>query len=151
MLQVKSKPKEYLIKAYNSHDQQHSCLAFRYDNSFFTAIIDTLSSRNREPSMSFPVEKDFFLLYKWKTIGGLPKSGISFRELDQNKFIFVEKYSKKIEDKDMVQSARLHIVEESFHFSAISFENISYNTEDFDLKFIHNLKNFHVDRLLATV
>jgi len=151
MSETKPKQKEYLIKAYNSQDQSRSCLAFRYDNSFFMAVNDTLNSRDRESCLSFPVEPDFFQLYKWKTIGGLGKSGISFKDLDENKFTFVEKYQKKIEDKDKVQSVRLHIVEDSFHFSALSYENISYNTEDLNIEFINRLKNYHIERWLAIV
>lgn len=151
MVAEKPKNKEYFLKAYNSSDVYHACLAFRYDDLFFTDILETLISRDRSPSLSFPVENDFFKLFKWKTIGGLPKSGISFKELDDKKFIFTQKYTKKVEDKDKLQSARLHITENTFHFSAISFENISYNTEDFDEKFIHTIKKFHIERLLATV
>lgn len=151
MVAEKPKNKEYLIKAYNSQDESRACLAFRYDNSFFMAVNDILNSRDRESCLSFPVEPDFFLLYKWKTIGGLGKSGLSFKDLEQNKFMFVEKYQKKIEDKDKVQSARIYIVEDSFHFDALSYENISYNTEDFDINFINKIKNYHVERLLAVV
>lgn len=60
MNETKPKQKEYLIKAFNSHDQTYSCLAFRYDNSFFMAVNDTLNSRDRESCISFPVESDFF-------------------------------------------------------------------------------------------
>lgn len=146
----KPKPKEYFIRAFNSQNQSYSCLGLRYDNSFFTAIEDTLNSRDREPSISFPVEPDFFQVFSWKSTNSLSKI-FNTKELEKNKFILVEKYYKKPVDENKIQTARLHVVENTFHFSVISYENISYNTEDLDTKFIQNLKRYHIERLLAIV
>lgn len=150
MNEQKSKPKEYLIKAFNPLDKTFSCLAFRYDNAFFSDIIETLNSRNRNPCISFPVDTDFFQVFTWQTTNGLSRV-FSLKDLEKDKFVFVEKYYKKAEDKNKLQTSRLHIVENTFHFSAISNENISYNTEDFNVEFLNRLKNFHIERWLSIV
>ena len=151
MNEEKPKPKEYLIKAYNSLDKTCSCLAFRYDDAFFSAIEETVVSRNRDSIMSFPVETDFFQLYKWKNSSGMNNAGVKSLIIDEQKYVFLDQYKKKVEDKDKIQISRLYIIDNTFHFSIISMENVSYNTEDFNVKFIHTLKKFHVERLLATV
>ena len=151
MVAEKTKVKEYLIRAYNSLDKSSSCLAFRYDDSFFSAIEDTVVSRNRNSSISFTVESDFFHLYRWKNSSGMNNAGVKSIIIDKEQFVFLNNYKKKIDDKDKIQSSRLYVVDNTFHFSVVSMENVSYNTEDLDVKFIHKLKNFHVERLLATV
>lgn len=151
MREEKPKPKEYVIRAYNSLDKTSSCLAFRYDDSFFSAIEDTIVSRNRDSSMSFPVDLDFFQIYRWKNSSGMNNAGIKSLIIDDQKFVFLDEYKKKVDDKDKIQISRLHIIDNTFHFSVVSMENMSYNTEDFTLKFIQKLKKFHVERLLATV
>ena len=151
MNEQKAKPKEYLIRAYNSLDKSCSCFAFRYDDSFFTDIEDTIALRNRDSSISFPVDLDFFQLYRWKNSSGMNNAGVKSQDLDSEQFIFNEKCRKKIDDKDRIQKSRLHIVDHTFHFSIVSMENISYSSEDLNVKFIHKLKKFHVERLLSVV
>ena len=143
------KPKEYVIEAYsNFYSSKKACfsfLAFRYDDDFFSDIKESLT--HNHSSISFPVNYDFFDIFKFKSRDNV-NPRIDKNHIKLHKFSSIDtpkniKYNKVIHPNDFVRNIRLHVIQNTFHFEVNSIGGESFNTKDFDESFIDTLSSYH--------
>ena len=141
------KHKDYCINAFSdSISKSNDFLVFRYDQEFFYDILENLNGEEYK-SLSFPVDADFFDLYRYKEKYTF-KGKINSELLDKNKFCHIEKFRKVIDPSDVIDRARLYICNNTFHFSVKTVSQFSFSTLDLDAKFIKDINTSHYKRVL---
>jgi hypothetical protein len=134
------KHKDYCIYAFCDTVKTHNFLVFNYDQDFFFDILENLTD-GEDKSLSFPVHSDFFDLYRYKEKHTF-KGKIDLETLEKNKFCHIEKFRKVIDPSDVVDTARLYVYDNTFHFAVKTVYQFSYSTLDFDAKFIKEINTF---------
>jgi len=144
------KPKEYVIRAFSdNYDESFCFLAFRFQKDFFDDISDILDDEKCQISLSFPVEPDFFILYRYKKMYSC--RDISMEEITSNPFLYRPKLRSKKSPDCVVDTIRLHICNGSFHFEIKTVDGCHFHTIDMNKDFIVSLERFDDRKALQTV
>lgn len=139
--------KQYVLKAFTDFDTPYKYyVGFQYDSEFFNDILEIISDNSVSSSLSFPMDSDFFELYEYAS-----KSSIFDGEMLNQMMFAPSRGPKTIKKQFKKLVPRLHVFNDTFHFTVKSQNGTLFHTEDLNIKFIDNLTNYYQAEYLEMV
>lgn len=142
------KHKDYCIYAFCDTVKTHNFLVFNYDQDLFFDILENLID-GEDKSLSFPIDADYFELFRYRDKSSV-KGKIDIETLDTHKFCYIQKFRKVIDPSDVIDTARLYVCDNTFHFAVKTVSQFSYSTLDLDAQFIKDINKFSYRNALQT-
>lgn len=128
------------VSAITNQDLQEFCfIQFTYNEELFNDVAEIMKDCNTEEHISLKLDDDFFRFghySNWESVRGKMISSTLF-----TKQYCKSKYTFKSSPKKKSINNKVYINKFGFYFVSLNLQNgIQYQTLDFNLEFIQNLK-----------